>query len=543
MTVTDDLLPLWARPPFTVAELPAYWDSLAQYEDALDDPEGRRLLTRLDPLLFAITYFADHLRGPDGEITFAECHLEWCRHALDWIRPANEPAKYRRAYIAPREVGKSTWWFLILPAWAAAQGHARFAVAFADTAQQAETHLQTFKHETENNALLRRDYPMLCTPMERRRGVTVADNRALMRTEMGFSFAARGIDSSALGLKLGRQRPDLIILDDIEPDEKRYSDDQAAKRLGTILDAILPLNIRARVTLVGTVTMPGSITHQLAKHARGEQQDDDERGKWIREAGFEAYHYPAILTDESGERRSLWPSKWSLEYLASIEHTRSYRKNYANDPWAADGDYWSEDDFTYGVELPPGQAYTRWLLVVDPTATTKTTSDPAGLAVLAWAPEVRERISALGEPFGRLIHPAQITVMWATGVQLVGRALRKRIEQVLAAWPKITRILIETNTGGEIQAENLGGLPGVRVVTIQQTASKEVRFAEALHEYQKPVAPVRHAGKLSLLEEQMIKFPKGDHDDIADAAVSGILYFTRPPTKKRVSVRRESYGG
>ena len=61
----------------------------------------------------------------------------------------------------------------------------------------------------------------------------------------------------------------------------------------------------------------------------------------------------------------MWPSKWPLSFLKKIEHTRSYRKNYLNDPMAADGAYWSETDFTYGT-FPTARTY----LSVDGAVTT-----------------------------------------------------------------------------------------------------------------------------------------------------------------------------
>ena len=110
--------------------------------------------------------------------------------------------------------------------------------------------------------------------------------------------------------------------------------------LGTIRDAVLPLSVYARVVLVGTVTMPDSIVHQLVKAARGEP----DLPAWIAEEGFRA-HYYAPITDDG---QSVWPEKWPLAYLESIRHTRTYKKNYLNDPMGADGDYWSESDFKYG---------------------------------------------------------------------------------------------------------------------------------------------------------------------------------------------------
>jgi hypothetical protein len=64
---------------------------------------------------------------------------------------------------------------------------------------------------------------------------------------------------------VGEKRPDLIILDDVEPSESNYSAYLAEKRLSTIQNAILPLNEWARVVWVGTVTTDGSLIHQAVK--------------------------------------------------------------------------------------------------------------------------------------------------------------------------------------------------------------------------------------------------------------------------------------
>lgn len=228
----------------------------------------RREVTRADPLAFALIYLRHHLKDKgSGAITLSEVHTVWVEYAKRWAEPVTRAAQQRDAFIAPRSMGKSTWWFLILPLWAAAHGHVKFAAAFADSASQAEAHLATFKRELETNVLLREDYPKLTTPAMRQRGTVVSDNRHLLLATSGFAFAAKGVDSGNLGMKVGDQRPDLIICDDLEPGESNYSEFQAEKRLTTLLDDILPLNIFARVALVGTTVMKGSIVDQLREYA------------------------------------------------------------------------------------------------------------------------------------------------------------------------------------------------------------------------------------------------------------------------------------
>lgn len=195
----------------------------------LADPRARRLLTRLDPLAFALVYFSHHVQlrldgeeeeedGEDGPVTLTRMHVEACQIAREWVRPR----AHRDAIIGPRNVGKSTWVFLLLPMWALAHRHRTFAIAFADNANMAMQHLITFKAELDSNELLRKDYPGLCEPRRRSTGASVADRRDLYVSRNDQIFRAAGVDSTNLGAKIGRARPDLIIFDDVEPGESNY---------------------------------------------------------------------------------------------------------------------------------------------------------------------------------------------------------------------------------------------------------------------------------------------------------------------------------
>lgn len=482
----------------------------------------RRKMSRDSPLDFAITYLSHHLKGDRSveldqrealDISLSEVHEAWIDQAKTWMTASVEPFTSRIAEIAPRESGKSTWWFLINPLWAAAHGHIKFVAAFANTPVQAETHLGTFKAELDNNAALRFDYPGLVTPKTRGRGVVEADRVSMYHSKSGFVFAAAGMDSSNLGLKVGSQRPDVIILDDIEPHEANYSSNLAGKRLATLQDAILPLNIRAHVVMVGTVTMTGSIMHQLVQAAQGKPAE------WVAEQRIKAHHYPAIVTDGvTGARRSIWPSKWSLAFLTSIEHTRTYAKNYANDPIGADGDYWTMDDFNYG----PLVAVTRIGIFLDPAVTTKDSSDFTGYAVVAFSPSTRA-----------------VKVLAAGQVKLDGTKLRLMAIRLIEEWHAGV-VVIEANQGGALWLKILWGL-AVPVRTFTNSVKKEVRAAEVLDRYQR--GRVLHADALkgSDVEGQLVGFPKAPNDDIVDAIGSGVAYYLMPAKKKRVAVGVSSY--
>lgn len=472
--------------------------------------ESRRLLTVDCPLTFAWIYLLKHLRGQEtgGQVSFSRFHLDVFAEARTWHTPAPRPAEHRTALVAPRGAGKSTLAFLAVPLWAAAHLVVDFVAAFADSATQAELHLTTFKRELDTNELLRYDYPELVTPARRPGGTSVSDNRGLLLTASGFVFAAKGIDSSSLGMKVGERRPRVLLMDDIEPDESNYSAGQKEKRLSTIRDAVFPLNLNARVLLVGTTTMHGSVMHDVVRQAT----DPAACPPWVAEENIRTRYYPAIVTADDGTEHSLWPERWSIDYLQSIRHTRSYAKNYANRPVSLDGGFWAPEHFRYDV--PAGVS--RRILSIDPAGTSRVTSDYTGLAVVGYSPVEKRAV---------VLHTAQ--------VRLTPAALREKCLALIAAYD-VHGALVETNSGGDAWPAVLN-LP-VKTVTLHQTEPKQVRAAQVLDCYE--AGWVAHDGPQPAFEDQAVAFPRGAHDDVVDAVGSAVWLFLKD--RRVVHRRRES---
>jgi predicted phage terminase large subunit-like protein len=460
-------------------------------------PEGRRELTKYDPMLFALLYLPHHLKNAQDELTLSEFHWDLCEYGKNWINKPATPKQNRDAFIAPRECGKSTWIFLILPLWAAAHGHVKFIAAFSDAASQAETHLLTFKNELETNDYLKEDYPELCTPkVVSSTGRSLASNAWRIIQANDFIFDANGIDTNSLGKKVFGQRPDLIILDDIEKGEKNYSEYQAGQQLNTVFDDIAPMNIYARMIIVGTTTMPNSIMDQFRKYSEGQRGKELE---WITEQNVSVHYYPAIMTANDGSERSVWPEKWPIEWLQSQRHLRDFAKNYMNKPVNLDGNFWTFED----VIIQELDEYGNTIISIDPAVTKNKISDYTGVAVLS-----------RGEN-------GEIFVREAIQLKVSPQELSDRIASLVEIYePGV--IYVETNQGGDLWKDVFKNIP-VRYRSIKQTVSKQVRAGKALNYYQQ--GKVRHTSHFPALEEQMWSFPKTPHDDVLDAVVSGILYF------------------
>lgn len=456
----------------------------------------RHQLTADDPALFAWYYFRDHLKADDGTVSLSEFHTDIIDQAKGWKTRSVDPAADRDFYAAPRGAGKSTWFFLILPMWAAAHGYRKFAAAFADSATQAVGHLTTFKMELDSNDKLRADYPELCAPFIRERGSSVADRQNQYIAKNGFVFFARGIDSSTLGLKVGEKRPDLIILDDVEPEEASYSTALAEKRLKTINEGILPMSITARVVFVGTVTMHGSITHQLVRHAEDPKD-------WIEDGNWRVHHYKPIVYDEQGNEHSQWPQKWPLEYLHSIRHTRDYAKNYENKPRPTDGTWWTENDLAVwsGESKDAGGEVVklRTQMAIDSAVTSKKKSDFSGFAV------------------GTKLSDGRWLIEHASGRRLAhGEPMRAYAKTLVERYPAISEVVVEANQGGDLHHEALRGI-GPKIRTTHTSKPKQVRLAWLLQLCQTGKVVFAGGEATREFEEQALAYPNVTNDDVLDA--------------------------
>lgn len=501
-----------------------YMESVNWLQGA-DTKNGRMMLTATDPMAFALIYLPHHLKDNRGNITIARVHMDWAEQAKRWmVPPPDGDHGTRDANIAPRSTGKSTWHFLILPLWAAAHGWKKFAAAFADSGTQAEEHLKTFKRELDDNQILRADFPLLVAPARRERGQAVSDNRAMIVQNNGFAFAAKGIDASNLGLKVGNTRPDLIIFDDVEPDEANYSAYQAGKRLGTLVEAILPMNFQATVIFVGTVTMAGGITHQLVRAVQTKEKPE----QWIVDEAVVVHYYAPILFDAEGNEISIWPEKWSIKYLQAHRHERTFAKNFLNLPVSGDGEYWTKDDFRYG----PITGITKTLISIDGAVTTKRTSDFTGIANIAYRPG-RRGGGAVSQVLPKCV------VQDCQQVKLTNEPLRRKVLSMITQSPTpVTLIIVEVNQGGELWYSVLHDMP-CKVEVVVNSINKEVRASRLLSWYQRFY--VQHLKPLPALESQMMSYPGVLHDDMLDAVATGVKYFASRKRPERPKAKSFSY--
>lgn len=504
--------------------LPGYVDfSTDPYEFNLDEyiakavpdsamlkyPETRRALTRANPLLFAILYLPHHFPSHDGEMHFSQFHLTLYKWAAGTWHQRPNMTNARDAFLAPRGSGKSTTLFCLILMWGACNGFVKFVAGYSDSENTVKMHYDTFRDELTGNALIKADYPKMSLGKHQweneiegqdNSGNKVINTAMNLKTYGGFVFMIRSISSNSLGVKVGALRPDLILLDDIERAGGDYSVKQAKKRLESLTGGILPQSqpIGARVILVGTNLMQGSIIDGMIKVARGQ-----EGPTWIKGQYFNVHWFRPFIIRDDGSKQSFWPGMWSTEELTEwqLADPAKFAINFDNQPEADGGAFWEEKDFVYGSI--PQHLINFGVLSIDPAVTVTRKSDFTAMAIGF---------------FSRKLNRYEI--VFSNQYKITPAELRLKVEMLCNTYPEITSIYIETTQGGDTWKEILKGI-NVKILTEKPTESKELRAQRALNVYQTlqedGLPRVVHRAKFPDLQSQMKAFPNGSHDDLVDS--------------------------
>lgn len=458
----------------------------------------RRAVTRDSPIRFALTYLRPSVTNRHtGVVSFSEAHLDMAEHALAWM----DPRPRLDGWVLPRNLGKSTWLFRILPLWALAHGHRRFFLAVSLTSDQAELHLAAIRGDLARNARLLADFPELA----RRRGPGGSDTKRTV-TMSGATIAARGLGGSALGIKSDDDRPDLIVGDDLEPDEAHHTAERKRKIESLVVNSVLPMGDEsAAVALAGTTTMAGSLMHDVVKAALPAGDPDRAVAPWIAAKGLRPHYWPPIVDEGTERERSLWPQRWTVEQLREHRRTapQDYALNLANRPEEAGvRGYWTRDLIRYD----PRRQIVRRILYADVATTNNRRSDLTALVLVGVTGDGRRAV-----------------VEYADAGRWWGRELLDRMCQLTEAMPETLREwVVETNQGGDRWREILAPVPhGVTLDTEHVSGVKRSRIEQALGEYQR--AAVEHARPLPKLEAQQLAWtPAADEDDLLDALAGAL---------------------
>lgn len=397
---------------------------------------------------------------------------------------AEDAENYNNLVVAaPRGHAKTTLMALAFPLYRAAVFHEPYTLIVSDTATQAEQRTADIYAELNDNEALIDRYPHLALPEGRdykRAGRAKRTARDFI-TVGTIRMTAAGAGQSLRGIKTGKQRPSLILVDDLENDENVLTFDQREKLKNWFLKSLsnLPGHGGATFVVIGTILHEDGLLAWLLK---------PENGLTWRQHRFQAIQY-------DGE--PLWPAAWPIDRLEAqrlLIGDHAFSSEFQNLPIAPGSRRFAEA--TYYTSLPEGPF--REGAGFDAAYSAKTHSNATVTIKGRW---IDGKIYITDMLYDRLPAEKYIPLMKASGVTRI-TWIRSTIEKGL---------------------ESLLRREGIAVNAINARGDKLSRAQDAIVSWNRGDILVPHGKPFTrrLVDEVTSFTGIGDtHDDIVDAMVA-----------------------
>lgn len=269
-----------------------------------------------NPLVWFHFYFGHHVRldTPPFHIELVQAYL---KHRF-------------LAVAAPRESAKSTVLVFVKPFHDIIFKKKRFILILSNTFKKAAMSLDSIKKELIDNVMLKNSFPGIVITKD-------AEGDSEIRHPDGFTtkILCRGVDQigSVRGVKFGAYRPDLIIGDDIEDDELVKNPLRRGELQQLFDEALVPAGEKGVCQFV----VVGTVLH-----------DDCLLAKLVGKDNYPEWH-KLFYKARRDNNTSLWPEKWTLEYLNQMEKDKPsvFAKEMQNDPVSGRNARFRREDFRY----------------------------------------------------------------------------------------------------------------------------------------------------------------------------------------------------
>lgn len=227
---------------------------------------------------------------------------------------------------APRGHAKSTITDLVYLAWEIVHKRQRFVLLISDTYSQATLFLEALKSEFESNDRLREFYGDLTSK-------NWSESEIIVN---GIMIKAIGAGMKVRGLKYRESRPTLVLVDDLENDELVENKERREKLERWFNGAVVPsMDKEGRVVVIGTILHYDSLLCKMLS--------SDKYTEYAKKT------YRAIT-----DGKALWPEHLSYEELDKIkkdyiEKGQGYLfyQEYQNDPVSDENRKFKIEKFKY----------------------------------------------------------------------------------------------------------------------------------------------------------------------------------------------------
>ena len=485
----------------------------------------RREMAAQSPLVFAEVYLANN------------CHAEFSRmhtELFEILQRITVRRKARIAIAAPRGHAKSTIVSLAYVLWCVLYEKERLILIVSNTTEQAATLLKDVKYQLKENHLLITDFPEIC------RGKKPKPWRSdRIQLPNGAMICAYGAGQSPRGIKNDRDRPGLIIADDLENEEQSQSEEQREKLAtwfkGTLLNTGHP---HTNVVVVGTVLHQDSLLAHLidpnrspgwtgkkyravehfSDHPqlwekwsamfRGEAEFMGATGPEAAKAFFEMV--PDRMLEGTGVLWPAWEPYYALMVMRETEGLRSFQSEKQNDPIDPSQCIFRPETITYWDDQYRDLQHLLESLghnaefhgACDPSLGKTTKGDYTAIVIL-----VRDRDKKVDY------------VIVADLLHCSPSAAIERIVQYARMYP-FRKFAVESNAFQQLMVDDLKRrivATGAQldIAEITSRSNKQSRIA-SLEPYVQQ-GHLRFCRKHGLLLDQLLQFPLAKNDDGPDA--------------------------
>ncbi len=439
---------------------------------------------------------------------FAPHHVafwEWC-----WaIERGTRPDPF--CGIWPRGGGKSSSAEAACVA-LGARRRRKYGIVISGTQDQADDRVGNVAAMLES-AGVESWYPAMAQRAVGKYGSSKGWRRNRLRTQAGFTLDAIGLDTAARGAKIDEDRPDLLVIDDIddEADTARTTE----SKIATLTRGLVPAgSADVAILAIQNLVHPDSVFARLADGRA------DFLARRILSGPVPALVDMAVDHDATANRWTIVGGEptWSGQDVAACQAQvddwgiTAFRAEAQHDVAAPQGGMYNHVAWDHAAwDDVPWDLILRTVVWVDPAVTKTDSSDACAIQVDA---------IDTADIIWRLYSWEQR----ATPQEAMAKALE------VAAWLGADSVGVETDQGGdtwlsvyrEAAARTGVDLPFRSAKAGEGHGSKVARSARMLADYERPGRSIVHVvgptGSHATLERALERFPRSKPYDLVDAA-------------------------
>jgi len=512
---------------------------------------ARRAAAAESALRFAQVYLASHCSKP-----FSQMHHDLFAELEKLIQQRGG----RLAVAAPRGHAKSTIVSLAFVLWCLFYDKERLILVVSATREQAVQLLTHIKDQLLRNELLKQDFPSLCRldggPGSGRQPKPWRDNRIMLAN--GAMVMACGAGQSLRGARNGKERPGLIIADDIEEQEQVISEDQRRKLTEWFNRTLLHAgHTETNVIVVGTVLHHASLLATLLNPSLA--------------SGWRSSKYQAVIS--FADRTDLW-DHWTAIFRGTEEFEGKSGPDAAKAYFAA-----NEEEMLRGTSVlwPEWESYHDLMVMREREGRgsfqAEKQNEPLDPEQCIFAPEAlhywdeeypdpQTLVRALqshGRIYGAcdpslanrpgkgdytaiiiLFRDTKTKINYVLAADIARRTPDQTIERIIqyAQMYSIRKFAVESNQFQSVMVDNLerrakeNGV-SLRIKRVENRTNKQARIANLEPEVAQ--GRIRFRKRDVLLLEQLRAFPLGSHDDGPDALEMAVELANKPGDRFIVS--------